>query len=172
MSRRINKVLILTAIFSIVAFLVLAGINPVFADEVVESTETEQTVANGIEWLKSLSLDEVKGWIGTAIAFLATGVGSIILLLIKIAYDSVKKAKMQAELKEVQTAADKKIIELCDKFTASEEDTKNQVIELMHEFANQYDIKLSKEIKDSVEAQKKVLDAYADKIKELEKNEE
>ncbi len=172
MSRRINKILVFVTIFSIVAFLVIAGFNPVFAEEAESTTnDAQKTIASGIEWIKSLSVDEIKGWIGAAIAFLATGVGSIILLVIKIAYDSVKKAKMQAELKEEQTAADKKIIDLCNKFTESEQATQDKVIEMMHEFADQYNIKLSKEVNEAVEAQKNVLDKYAAKIKEAESKE-
>lgn len=171
MSKRINKILVMVAICSIVAFLFLVGSNPVFAAEVEETQEAEQTISSGLEWLKSLSVDEIKGWIGAGIAFLASGIGSIILLVIKIAYDSVKKAKMQAELKEVKTNADKKIIELCNKFAESEEQTQNKVIEMMEEFASQYDIKLSKEVNEAVEAQKKVLEKYAAKIKEAESKE-
>ena len=172
MSNRINKLLVFIAIFSIVAFLVIAGFSPVFAAETTEeAVENEKTISSGLEWLKSLSVDEIKGWIGAGIAFIASGVGSIIILVIKIAYDSVKKAKMQAELKEVQTEADKKIIDLCNKFTESEQATQDKVIEMMHEFADQYNIKLSKEVNESVEAQKKVLDKYAAKIKEAESKE-
>ena len=175
MSKTINKVLIAVAIFCIVAFLVIAGVNPVFAEEAAEATEqaveNESAVSNGVEWLRSLSVDEVKGWIGAGIAFLASGIGSIILLVIKIAYDSAKKAKMQAEMKEIQTETDRKIIELCNKFAESEEQTKEEVIEMMSNFAKQYDVKLTSEVNNAVASQKKVLDAYAEKIKEIEENE-
>ena len=171
MSKVINKVLIAAAIFCVVAFLVVAGFNPVFAAEAEEAAENETTISSGLEWLKSLSVDEIKGWIGAAIAFLASGVGAVILLVIKIAYDSAKKAKAQAEMKEIQTEADKKLIEVCNKFLESEEETQTKVIEAMHEFAKQYDIKLTKEVQDSVAAQKDVLNKYADKIKELESEE-
>ena len=171
MSKVINKVLIAAAIFCIVAFLVVAGFNPVFAAEAEEAAENETTISSGLEWLKSLSVDEIKGWIGAAIAFLASGVGAVILLVIKIAYDSAKKAKAQAEMKEIQAEADKKLIEVCNKFLESEEETQTKVIEAMHEFAKQYDIKLTKEVQDSVAAQKDVLNKYADKIKEIESEE-
>ena len=171
MSKVINKVLIAAAIFCVVAFLVVAGFNPVFAAEAEEAAENETTISSGLEWLKSLSVDEIKGWIGAAIAFLASGVGAVILLVIKIAYDSAKKAKAQAEMKEIQAEADKKLIEVCNKFLESEEETQTKVIEAMHEFAKQYDIKLTKEVQDSVAAQKDVLNKYADKIKEIESEE-
>lgn len=171
MSKVINKVLIAAAIFCVVAFLVVAGFNPVFAAEAEEAAENETTISSGLEWLKSLSVDEIKGWIGAAIAFLASGVGAVILLVIKIAYDSAKKAKTQAEMKEIQAEADKKLIEVCNKFLESEEEAQTKVIEAMHEFAKQYDIKLTKEVQDSVAAQKDVLNKYADKIKEIESEE-
>ena len=171
MSKVINKVLIAATIFCVVAFLVVAGFNPVFAAEAEEATENEKTISSGLEWLKSLSVDEIKGWIGAAIAFLASGVGAVILLVIKIAYDSAKKAKAQAEMKEIQAEADKKLIEVCNKFLESEEETQTKVIEAMHEFAKQYDIKLTKEVQDSVAAQKDILNKYADKIKEIESEE-
>ncbi len=172
MSKVINKVLIAAAIFCVVAFLVVAGFNPVFAAEAEEAAENEKTISSGLEWLKSLSVDEIKGWIGAAIAFLASGVGAVILLVIKIAYDSAKKAKTQAEMKAIQTEADKKLIEVCNKFLESENESQEKIIEAMQEFAKQYDIKLTKEVQDSVAAQKEVLNKYADKIKELESEEE
>lgn len=173
MSRRINKILVFVTIFSIVAFLVIAGFNPVFAEEAESTTnDAQKTIASGIEWIKSLSVDEIKGWIGAAIAFLATGVGSIILLVIKIAYDSVKRTKLELERKKEKTEADQRAIDLCNKFVESEQKAQDKVIELMRDFANQYNIKLTNEVNNAVESQKKVLDAYADKIKELEENEE
>ena len=182
MSKTINKVLIAVAIFCIVAFLVIAGVNPVFAEEAAEATEqaveNESTVSNGVEWLRSLSVDEIKGWIGAGIAFLSTGVGAIILLVIKVAYDSVKKVKMQAEIKkaneranEAEAQANNKILEVCNKILESEEATQNKTIEMMSNFAKQYDVKLTSEVNNAVASQKKVLDAYAEKIKELEENE-
>lgn len=168
MSKTINKILMATAIFSMVAFLFMLSFNPVFADETAEG---ESTFTSAVDWIKSLSVEQVKGWIGAAIAFLASGVGAVILLVLKIAYDSAKKAKVQAEIKESKTAADAKIIELCNKFLTTEEETQEKVIEAMRDFARQYDIKLSDEVSNSVKEQKKVLDAYADKIKELEDNE-
>lgn len=172
MSKVINKVLIAATIFCVVAFLVVAGFNPVFAAEATEeAAENEKTISSGLEWLKSLSVDEIKGWIGAAIAFLASGVGAVILLVIKIAYDSAKKAKTQAEMKKNQVEADKKLIEVCNKFLESETESQEKIIEAMHEFAKQYDIKLTKEVQDSVAAQKDVLNKYADKIKELESDE-
>lgn len=173
MSKRINMVLIFVAISCIVLFLIMAGINPAFAAEETEAAAeaNEGTIQSAIDWIKSLSAEQIQGWIGAAIASLATGAGSIILLVIKIAYDSVKKAKMQAEMKENQTATDAKIIEICSNFLETEESSQTKVIEAMRDFAKQYDIKLKDEVTKSVEEQKKVLDKYADKIKELENQE-
>lgn len=168
MSKTINKILVATAIFSMVAFLFILSFNHVYA---AETEETETKVSSAIEWIKSLSVEQVKGWIGAAIAFLSVNAGAIIILVIKIAYDSTKKVKEAAERKEIQTAADKKIIDLSNQFLASQKETETKVVQLMSDFAKQYDIKLSNEINDSVAEQKKVLDAYADKIKELENNE-
>ena len=173
MSKKINLLLIFVAISSIVIFLVLAGISPVFAAEETEAAveSNEGTIQSAIDWIKSLSADQIKGWIGAAIAFLSASAGSIILLVIKIAYDSVKRTKREAERKKEQTAADKKIIEVCNNFLETEESSQAKIIEAMRDFAKQYDIKLKDEVTKSVEEQKKVLDKYADKIKELENQE-
>lgn len=165
MSKRINKVLIFVAIFGIVAFLALACFSPAYA---AEEEAIEENAKTALDWLKSLSVDEIKGWIGAGIAFLSSGVGAIILLVIKIAYDSVKMAKLKAENKEIQTDADRKVIELCNKFLESEEKTKHDVINMMIDFAKKYDIKLENEIKNTTQSQIDVLNAYSDEIqKEL-----
>jgi len=114
-SNKLIKILlgsIIASFIFVVCFFAFSG-NAYAAEEVAtattqatattsEATDTATKVKSAVDWLKSLSMDDLKGWLATAIAFLVTNATIILglaIALIKLRVSQVQKSNAYESLK-------------------------------------------------------------------------
>ena len=111
-SNKLIKVIlgsIIASFIFVVCFFAFSG-NAYAAEEVATATtqaadtttDTAIKVKSAVDWLKSLSMDDLKGWLATGIAFLVTNATIILglaIALIKLRVSQVQKSNAYESLK-------------------------------------------------------------------------
>lgn len=168
---KLFKVLVGGVIASFILVLCFAFTGVAFAAEettvaATEAGEAVKKVQTAIDWIKSLSIDDLKGWLAGIIAYLSANLLVIIFLVIKLVLNSVKKyqeseehnkviEKMNAEQKkqeaECLNAVTKKLDELALKveqsIVASDEKKKTEAaanIEVLKKSLDEIKVEIEK----------------------------
>ena len=102
----------------------------VFAAE--ETQETSGTITSVVDWIKSLSLDEVKGWLTALFVKLGIDAGTLIVLAIALIKSRLAKVKQDKFYLELQAKLDeehkRQLSEAYDQFNTRLEEVQNLLI--------------------------------------------
>lgn len=102
------------------------------AEETQEATAESGTITSVVDWIKSLSIDEVKGWLAALFVKLGIDAGTLIVLAIALIKARLTKVKQDKFYLELQAKLDeehkRQLREAYDRFNTRLEELHNLLI--------------------------------------------